>query len=341
MQWPLIMVFAVWLCPYPDGVARVRRDGQRHRLYLPQPAWFLDVLRVNALTHHLSEGVNRKPASRIRGMAVVSTDGQQRNEGLLTPWSAEALLQMAYYAWPSDAYQVEVLDYVACVTPVAASLRRAAHAQGGLAPVHLDIHSALHYPYWSADGESAAVDVQPRGQGGRTAASAQWLGAYGIQDVDNLPCLQLPIVLVELIAAGKWSDVLCLSRWHSKFRLAGLPLPFGDWPGVEWAKAAGRSNASRDEQHVTVERLDSMGLKIREWVPQLRQALRADVRQGFLQDVEFVLESLDGWSQDLANLRGDYSRSIRGIRHRTEFLVECIWLSRALKGGAARLQFCN
>ena len=109
MQWPLIMVFAVWLCPYPDGVARVRRDGQRHRLYLPQPAWFLDVLRVNALTHHLSEGVNRKPESRIRGMAVVSTDGQQRNEGLLTPWSAEALLQMAYYAWPSDAYQSKCL----------------------------------------------------------------------------------------------------------------------------------------------------------------------------------------------------------------------------------------
>ena len=300
----------------------------------------MDLLRLHGLVDTLLPGEWKSADVEISCLAIVSTrDGVRLDGPLSCPLlSAEAALQHAYYSRPSDAYTVTLHEVALLANPCGAMLRRTSRAQGGVAPVVLDMGGALFYQYWSVDREADDIAVQLDGDQPQHLSAKDWLTLHGVAcDAENIPCLLVPISIFRLMAIRKWTHLLCLARWHAKFRRAGLPLPFGDWPGEDWAARVSKAQMQIfDVPSLSADSLMEIGVQMRGWMPRLLAALPADAHNDFKRDMGHLLERVDAWCIDLDSFRGS---TVTRVRHQTEKLIECIRLSRALKGGGAKLEF--
>jgi len=329
---------ALFLLPFPEGTLRLRSNHGDKGIALPRPPWFVERLRGHGLAKLLERSRHGRE-HRICGVVVVSANGQLRHDGPLTPWSAEAAFQRQYYNHPADAYQVSVVHAARLEEPILLTHRRAQLGHGGFAPFALSMSSGIVYPYWEIDDNPLLGAMLVHG--GQRLAIDELFGAWGLtQAAGDVPCMMIPRAIFELVMRGDFRDLLCLARWNVRLERSGMPSPFGAWPDALWTSIVqGTEEPPPVLSNIDPQRIDGVALDLRMWSDRILPPLPDADRAACEHMLRRVVTDLDGMSGALARARGDFDgpRS-SSVRFGALKLVECIRLSRALRGGARMLE---
>lgn len=255
------------------------------------------------------------------------------DNGLITSWHREAELQRIYYRWPSDAFSLRLARFVALGGSHVDVYRRSGNAVAAFADKLLDHRRLLFAPHFVEDaGTFVTTDSRSI-----TDVLHSW-GGGGACAIGEIPALMLPQPLCELVARGKFSELLCCGRWVRTLLGESFPHPFGGWPTVQWL-----STKPEDNLPPVFDNATEFGYQAcRDIVTDLR-TLAATPAQGLEGDrqliLEDILDTVNTWAVRFEIARGDYRIPIDGkLMHDSAKLLQCIRASHFLIGGAAALR---
>ena len=157
----------------------------------------------------------------------VAQHGCEYNDGRLTPWHKEALLQRKFYDWPANDYDIEVQAFSSCVGKEVVHHKISRHhCSGGISKVQWN--HPLFVPSW---GGVDAFRLQcPAGD---IVSVQEQLDLWGLGDVAaSIPMLLAPWPLAFLVARRRWKRLLLLLRWNRALRLHRARRCVGPLPGM-------------------------------------------------------------------------------------------------------------
>ena len=364
----------LWLGSFPDGSLRKRFAAEptgkvvRCRRSLEPAEWFCDLLEVHGGDQYaqkilytfnsaVSQGVRQfqqEEGFQLHALVKVSSEGGCCENGALTPWDRECILQKSLHDAPLDAYSVSIQDVRTCVDRQRVSHKTSRGiGSGGLSSIKLN--NPLFMPHWGAGGPQGTADevlLEPSFSfEEQVKVSALFAELQDETVPDDIPMLLLPFPLVFLVMKRQWHSILLLVRWHSclhehRHRHPLGPLP--SWPPTDapvWRARGQNETPHVDDALLSAEPLNADVLQkfagiIRGWAPALLNdppgsTPPATVRE----DLLHLTRTLDSWGGSWKSAMGMLNISGGGskFRHTARKLLDCIRLSTCLTGGPSNL----
>ena len=236
---------SIRLASVPDGYIRqtVSQGAESKRIQqtLEPVPWFCQLLQQYGGPDFHERVLRRLAGKRmfdqegvqIDGLLRVSARGCTYEQGALTNWSREDLLQKKFYGEPLDAYTLHVGQAFRCVEPPTI-YHKAVRGLGSGGVGQIQKSHPLFIAHWGpseADGSAKSAMLETRA--GLLSARQVLSGLGDDTNAEELRVLVLPWPLAFLVVRGAWPRLLVLLRWHSALHQHRHRKPLGpieDWP---------------------------------------------------------------------------------------------------------------
>ena len=285
----------------------------------------------------------------IVGLVRVSTRECAHENGPLTCWSEEGMIQREHYGNPRDGYELMAEEVLQLVHgPQHLSLRLGKpHQEDGVSKINLN--QPFFMGVWG--GSASEFEVRRVSQTSVTPAPvsvSRVLDAWAIKgDGSELPCLLVPFPIAALLMRNRWRHLFACTRWHNNMSPQNQSLRIKCRPGVlaGWPPESSRAWGCEAEEEIDPVDFDpdhcaEIAQALCEFAPDLLEAAeqRDDPNQRLR--LEAYVETLRCWSRSMWQAQGVLRKDDDSEPFVTSSLQlwQCISMSRGLKGGPAALK---